>query len=278
MKISSNRWQTLAAMLAALVVFPAAAEDSAPLPISLVRWKLTLPIDANHDGKADEVTSLAGYTNPPWFVPTPQGIHFRAVAGGARTSGSTAYARSELREMTAGGRPAAWDCTGDVRSMTLDQTLLHTTTAKPEATIGQIHDARNDNLMIRYVGPARADGEHDTGRIELVLNNARQTEVLDSAYRLADPMHVQITVDHGAVSVAYRNLRSSTEQAIHANLDPQGVIGACYFKAGVYVQACSPTDLAGRPNEVCAKKGWATSRYDAPEAWAEVLISGLSLE
>lgn len=255
-----------------------ASAQELPLQTSdLKRWKLTLPVDVNGDGKADEVSNLWGYSNPPWFHATPQGMVFRAHAGGSRTSGSTAYARSELREMTAAGRPAAWDCLNDTRSLVLEQAVLATTTAKPEATIGQIHDAKNDNLMFKYVGPAEANGRSDTGRIELLWNDAAQREVLDAAYTLGQPMRVSVTVNKGELEVVYRNLASGVDKRIDAKLDPTRIAGACFFKAGVYIQACSKLDSSGKPNAVCEKKGWEARRYDAPEAYAEVLIRRIEM-
>lgn len=268
------------ALCSALIALSASvAAQEAPFQASdLARWKLTLPTDANGDGKADEVRKLAGYSNPPWFHTTAEGMVFRAHAGGARTSGSTAYARSELREMTAAGRPAAWDCLNDTRSLTLEQAVLATTTAKPEATIGQIHDAKNDNLMFKYVGPAQANGRSDTGRIELLWNNAVQRQVLDAAYTLGQPMRVTLAVKQGVVQVAYQNLASGVEKRIETKLEPAIIAGACYFKAGLYIQACSKLDSQGKPNAVCEKKGWEARRYDEPEAYAEVLIRRIDLD
>jgi len=240
-------------------------------------WKLTLPVDNNQDGKADEVTSLAGYENIPWFRRTPQGIVFRAPAGGARTSDATAFARSELREMAGPRIPAAWDCLAATRRMDIRQSLLHTTTAKPEAAIGQIHDARNDNLMIKYVGPPDANGEHDTGRVEVNVNNAAQHDLLDAAYLLGQTMQITVRAEHGRIEVNYHNLQSGAERTVVAQLDAPSIVGACYFKAGLYIQACSNTDMAGKPNPVCRKKAWPERRHDAPEAWAELLISDLAL-
>ncbi|PLK50459.1 polysaccharide lyase family 7 protein [Uliginosibacterium sp. TH139] len=256
---------------------PAAAQQALLTTSELRHWKLTLPLDADGDGKADEISRLAGYRNPPWFTPTTEGILFRANAGGARTSGSTAYARAELRELDESGRPAAWDCLGDTRNLKLEQVVLHTTTAKPEATIGQIHDAKNDNLMFKYVGPAGANGSTDTGRIELLWNDAAQSEVLDAAYTLGQPMRVKVAVNKGAVQVTYRNLVSGLEKQVAARLDPTSIVGACFFKVGVYIQACSKLDAYGKPNAVCEKKGWDARRYDAPEAYAEVLIQRIEM-
>lgn len=70
----------------------ASAQETELHPSDLKHWKLTLPLDLNGDGKADEVSNLWGYSNQPCFHATPQGMVFRAHAGGARTRGSTAYA------------------------------------------------------------------------------------------------------------------------------------------------------------------------------------------
>lgn len=238
-------------------------------------WKLTLPVDNNHDGKADEVADLAGYENLPWFRRTPAGIVFRAPAGGARTSNATAFARSELRQMTSAGKPAAWDCLNSEHGLRLQQRLLHTSVAKPEVAIGQIHDARNDDLLIKYTGPVDADGEHDTGRIEALVNNGARRELLDPAYGLGQPMLLDVQVGNGVLTITYHNQQTDLQRQIVLPLDPAGIVGACYFKAGLYIQACSRTDLAGQPNPVCLRKDWPEKRYDAPDAWAESVISEL---
>lgn len=260
-----------AAALWFLLALPAQAID-------LSRWKLTLPIDPDGRGRAGEIADPARASRPPWFHATEDGLIFRANAGGARTSGNTAYARSELREMAADGHQAAWDCIAATRSMTLEQDLLATTTAKPEVTIGQIHDARNDNLMLKYIGPADADGHGDTGRIELLLNNATQRETLDPAYTLGQSMRVRIAVEQGRVRVDYHNLASGKERRVDTQFKPESIRGSCFFKAGMYIQACSKLDVQGRPNIVCEQKAWPESRYDAPDAWAEVLIRRLELD
>lgn len=244
----------------------------------LSRWKLTLPIDANRDGRADEIADPADVELPPWFLHRGGNLVFHANAGGARTSTSTAYARSELREMQADGRPAAWDCLHAKRSLLIEQRLVETTTAKPEASIGQIHDARNDNLMVLYKGPKGANGRSDTGRIELRWNNAAGRETLDEAYTLGQAMRILIVADHGLLRVSYRNLASGASRSVKARLDPAVIHGACYFKAGLYVQACSRLDAQGGPNGTCAHKAWPEARYDTPEAASTLEIRRLILD
>lgn len=243
-------------------------------------WKVTMPSDDNGDDKADEVKQpdLMTYANNPYFRVTPEGdgVVFRAIAGGARTSKGTAYPRSELREMTADVQNADWECTTAKRGMYIEQAMIHSTVAKSEATIGQIHDKKNDNLMIKYDGPDNANGVTDTGKIEVRFNNDSQTEVLDEAYTLGQPMSIDVNVEGGAMQVTYKNLKTGVTK-VTPKVPFKDVVGGCYFKAGMYIQACSKTDIYGKVNETCAKKGWPASRYDDPKAYAEMLIRKIEL-
>lgn len=72
----------------------------------LTRWKITLPVDRDGNGKVDEIeeNQLQGWSDPEFFYtdPVTGGMVFRAVPGGATTPNSS-YIRSELREMMRGG-------------------------------------------------------------------------------------------------------------------------------------------------------------------------------
>lgn len=64
-------------------------------------WKLTLPLDANQDGKVDEVSvrSLADYSHPDFFyLDESRNLVFTAPNKAKTTSGSS-NTRSELRQM-----------------------------------------------------------------------------------------------------------------------------------------------------------------------------------
>ena len=64
-------------------------------------WKLTLPLDANLDGKVDEVSvrSLADYSHPDFFyLDENRNLIFTAPNKAKTTSGSS-NTRSELRQM-----------------------------------------------------------------------------------------------------------------------------------------------------------------------------------
>ena len=67
-------------------------------------WKLTLPLDANQDGKVDEVgvRSLADYSHPDFFyLDDDRSLVFTAPNKAKTTSGSS-NTRSELRQMLRG--------------------------------------------------------------------------------------------------------------------------------------------------------------------------------
>lgn len=73
----------------------------------LTRWKITLPVDRDGDGRADEIGESdlsTGWFDDTMFYTDPAtgGMVFRVVSGDATTPGSR-YARVELREMLRAG-------------------------------------------------------------------------------------------------------------------------------------------------------------------------------
>ena len=74
----------------------------------LLDWSLTLPTDLNKDQKADivyERTLADGFELKPMFYTAEDGgLVFACPNEGAKTSGNTKYARTELREMLRRGK------------------------------------------------------------------------------------------------------------------------------------------------------------------------------
>ncbi|BBD64346.1 Alginate lyase [Nostoc commune NIES-4072] len=252
--------------------------------LDLRKWKIALPISLNsNSNKATEIKQpqLKTYSNSEYFRlnAAKNGVLLKAIAGGARTSTNTAYARSELREMQGDGtESAAWNCVNTDHAMYLEQTLLHTTTNKPEATIGQIHDSKNDLVMVKYFGPSSANGSTDIGKLEARFNNDTIIKPLDSAYKIGDPMTIDIAVtSSGNVTITYKNLRSGVTSST-GTVRMRGIIGSCYFKAGIYIQACSKTDIYGNTNTVCANKKLSADKYETdPYAYAEIELRKITL-
>lgn len=254
----------------------------------LALWKLTVPTSASgNSNKADEIKqpTLATYSSAYFSLNTAKtAMVFTDIFGGARTSTGTAYARSELRERTASGTDAAWSCTADARQMTIRQRITKSPAHKPEMSVGQIHDASNDNLEIRYIGPEDANGVGtgngltDTGTIEAHWNNDSSYNILDSAYKIGDMMNITITTDgSGYQTVSYSNERTgvSTSKTVAFS----GVSGSCFFKAGNYHQACTVTDIYGNTNVSCSSKAWVSNRWETDPYGTSVLeIYALSLQ
>ncbi|CAN5271933.1 polysaccharide lyase family 7 protein [soil metagenome] len=212
----------------------------------LANWKLTLPRDCSGGtaGTACEVKQPALNTyESTWFrVPSTGGaILFRADAQGARTSSATKYARSELRQMN-GSSNAAWSCTGKTTSMQMRFAIKHTPINKPEVTVGQIHDASDDLLMIKYTGPSGANGSTDTGKLEARFNDDTTTKLITSSYQLGTEVTFDIQVSGGKVNIIYNGRTVISGQALRS--------GTCYWKAGMYIQANTSTDSPTAYGEV----------------------------
>jgi len=234
----------IAAALIAFSVSAGTAADKLPADVlDLGSWKLTLPERANGDRDASEIAQpeLARYVHPDAFFVNEagDGVVFRARCGGVTTKGSS-YPRSELREMTAAGKRAAWSTTDAVtHTMTVRLAITATPLKKPHIVCAQIHDADDDLLMVRLEGRKLLVERNDVGDV-----------VIDPHYRLGMPFDLVISAGQGHVRVDY-NGRPSLDWNVKRD--------GCYFKTGVYTQSN-------------VKKG------DAAETFGEVVIYGLALE
>jgi len=207
---------------------PVEDEPSATTPIppnlpagklNLTNWKLTLPIDKDKDDSSDEIKQpqLSSFELAPYFITTPDGVAFRANAGGATTDNS-GYPRSELREMTDNGRKrASWSNETGSHTMIIKQAITHLPVVKPELVAGQIHDDSDDIVMIRL--------EKNRLFVEADGNNIGDLE-LD--YRLGTVFTVKIVAENGTIKVFY-------DDTLKVTYDKQG--SDYYFKAGCYTQS-----------------------------------------
>ena len=74
----------------------------------LTDWKLTLPVDRDQDGRADEVFEedlMNGWSDPDYFYtdPVTGGLVFRTPQRASATTATSDYPRTELREMLRAG-------------------------------------------------------------------------------------------------------------------------------------------------------------------------------
>ncbi len=187
--------------------------------VDLRPWKLTLPV-----GKPDEVHEPAGFSSEH-FRRTPEGLWFRAPVEGATTKGSS-YPRCELRELG-----AAWSTVVGTHTMTIRQAILRAPAKKPHVVAGQIHDAKDDVVMIRLEGTKL-----------FVEGGGKNLGMLDPAYALGAEFTVRIVAAGGRIRVSYDGVEKA---------DVERRAEGCYFKAGVYTQSnLAKGDLAGEAGEV----------------------------
>lgn len=274
---------TCTAAFSAAALAQSSTASPAALLGGLANWKLTLPIGV--DGASEKALDvaqpeLATFAHPKFFTLNEDktAVLMRATAGGARTSAGTAYSRTEMREMN-GKELSAWNCTEEKRGMYIEQSLLKTTRHKPEVSVGQIHDKKNDNAMLKYMGPAypQANGVSDTGQMQASFNNDTVRVIVDKAYTLGDKMSLDIATESGNITLTYKNLTKNTS----FKTDPipmTGVVGGCFFKAGIYIQACSKVDMYGRPNATCEKKKISEEKFETdPDAYSELSVTKVEL-
>jgi poly(beta-D-mannuronate) lyase len=235
---------TFAVSCVALSASAGTAADKLPADVlDLRNWKLTLPerVDGDRDAREIAQPELAGYVHPDAFFVNDDGngVVFRARCGGATTKGSS-YPRSELREMTAAGKRAAWSTTDAVtHTMTVRLAIMATPLKKPHVVCAQIHDAADDLLMVRLEGRKLLVERNDVGDV-----------VIDPDYQLGTQFDLVIAAGQGHVRVDY-NGRPASDWKVERD--------GCYFKTGVYTQS-NP------------KKG------DTADAFGEVVIYRLVLE
>ena len=203
------------------------AEVAADCPgdiINLANWKQTLPI-----GKSSKPTeifqpALADYSLEPYFRinSTADGVICRAPVNGVTTSNS-GYPRSELREMTNGGKDQAkWSTTSGTHTMFIDQAITAVPETKKHVVAGQIHGSDDDILAIRLEYPKL-----------FVDLNGKDGAVLDANYKLGKRFTVKLVAENGQIKVYYNG--ASTPTYTHKKS-----ASSCYFKAGAYTQSnCS---------------------------------------
>jgi poly(beta-D-mannuronate) lyase len=222
---------------------PARAQKVPGEVLDLGAWKLTLPVDTDRPGRPDEVDppAVARFADPRFFFVNPagDGVVLRAPCGGATTKGSS-YPRSELREVTAKAKDAAWDTDdGRVHRLTARLAVTELPARKPHVVCAQIHDAESDLIEIRVE------------RTKLIVQRDGAGDVvLDPKYALGTPFDLVIEARAGRVAVSYNGERK---------LDWEAPRKKCYFKAGCYTQS-NP------------------ERGDAPDAAGAVTIHALKVE
>jgi hypothetical protein len=195
--------------------------------LELSDWKLTLPVGAN--GKPTEILGprLGSYASAYFGVGRAcNAVAFRAPVNGVTTVDSQ-NPRSELREMTGGGAPAAWSSTSGTHTMTLTEAFTRLPDGNPQVVGGQIHDADDDISVFRLEGTNLYVTNGDDPHYQLVTSD----------YTLGTPFEAKYVVGGGVIRAYFDGQLVATINRVFAG---------AYFKAGAYTQAncgdASPCD------------------------------------
>jgi poly(beta-D-mannuronate) lyase len=211
--------------------------QDAPPAVDLSAWKLTLPVAERGRPREIGQPDLPTFRLDPFFRLGADGVSFHAPVDGATTEGSS-YPRCELRELEADGTtPAAWSTEEGVHAMTIRQAITRLPSRKPHVVAGQVHDAKDDVVMIRL-----------EGRKLFVEGGGKNLGVLDPDYALGTFFTVRIAASGGRIRVYYEDLDTP-------KVDIARRAVGCYFKAGVYAQSNpSKGEPAGEFGEVVVRE------------------------
>lgn len=181
-------------------------------------WKVTGP-EEDEDGGAIEHFPIEGDYDP-WFVDTGHSLIFRARVDGATTSKS-GYPRSELREMTKGGKLAKWSNRTGVNRMRGRFRVNELPGGKNEVVPAQVHDPYDDVVMIVVSGS------------EIFLSESKgkgqgsNRRPIGTGYRLGDWVEFEIVTAPGQIKTTVNGKSLTTYK----------VVDDAYYKAGSYSQA-----------------------------------------
>ncbi|MCD0489969.1 polysaccharide lyase family 7 protein [Pedobacter sp. MC2016-14] len=189
--------------------------------LNLKGWKLTLPVNTEHNGNPDEIKQpeLNTYADENYFFLNKKkdAVTFKAMTGGETTSGSN-FPRSELREMQEDSKtPAAWSSAEGTHTLFIDQRVTHLPDVRKHIVVGQIHDAERYVIFFRLEGTKL-----------LVSANGGERTVLDANYVLGTRFTVKFVVSGNKTQCYYNDELKYTLDENYSN---------AYFKAGAYVQS-----------------------------------------
>lgn len=204
--------------------------------IDLTNWYITLPTGQPKKPDCVYQPDLNSLANEYFYLhPTGNVVVFKAPCGGVTTKNSK-YPRSELREMmNAGKDKASWSTTSGVHTMTYTASVQHLPPCKPSVIVGQVHDGKNDVVVIKL-----------NKRSLDVFYNSKRYCVLDDNYTTGVKFSVKIHAEKGRILVYYNNM-----DAPKATITEK--CSTCYFKIGCYTQS-SP------------------AKGDKPDEYAEVWV------
>ncbi|TYK64515.1 polysaccharide lyase family 7 protein [Colwellia echini] len=146
----------------------------------LTDWSISLPVDTNEDGIADNVPEsyLAKglEVKPLFYTAEDGGMVFTALVEGPKTSKNTTYTRSELREMLRAG-----DMRVKVTGITENNWVFSTAKRKNRKKAGAVDGVLEATLAVNHV--TTTGNEKQLGRVVIGQIHATKDEPIRVYYR-----------------------------------------------------------------------------------------------
>lgn len=173
----------------------------------------------------------AGYDEDPYFTTiegSPNRVQFYARLD-APVVGSSAFSRSELREVDASGNDLAFNALSGTHVMSGRTTITHLPPVKPEIIIAQLHNGDTDRVSIR------TQLVSGTIRLRCRINGSSVAPDFASPYTVGTEFQWKIELVDGTANIYYNDM--VTPIVTSTALVPSAHPDAWYFKAGMYNQS-----------------------------------------
>jgi hypothetical protein len=219
------------------------APEAAPTsPIDFSIWQLQLPAGIGTSPTTLAPAELvAGFSDTYFYREPSGGQMFMDPATGITTSGSQ-HCRTELREMTPDGKPAAWPSTS-TNTMTVSGKILQVGGgASGHVTIGQVFNGTDSIPLCELEYSAKIGGFqllYEEGK------GAGTTTDLAASVALGEPYTFTLALSNGTLTVGVSGKVVFTKT-------PSAAVAAnnFYFKAGNYDQTAIAGSVSTTPYTV----------------------------
>jgi hypothetical protein len=219
--------------------FDVPPEAAPPSAIDFSIWQLQLPIGSGTSPATISPAQLvAGFSNAYFYRAPGGGQLFMDPATGITSSGSQ-HCRTELREMTTDGKPAAWPSTG-TSSMTVAGTILQVGGgASGHVTVGQVFNGTDSIPLCELEYSVKLGG------FQVLYEEAKgggTTTDLKAPIALGAPYAFTLALANGTLTVAVDGA------TVYTKAPSAAVAGkSFYFKAGDYDQTASAGAISTTP-------------------------------
>ncbi|MEL6677237.1 MAG: polysaccharide lyase family 7 protein [Pseudomonadota bacterium] len=151
----------------------------------LTRWKITIPVDRDGDGRADEISETdlaAGWQDDAMFYtdPVTGGMVFRSTPAAAATTPNSSYARVELRGMLRAGDDSIPTRTSSGKSGA-NNWVFSSAPAEAQANAGGVDGTLRATLAVNQVSRMGERGQ--VGRVVIGQIHGRDDEPIRLYYR-----------------------------------------------------------------------------------------------